>query len=81
MRADGSRPALFELTSSSLNRPYGSSRDAHIPPLANEIYHIENFGVIDFNWSARSLALALDNLQGNRILARTITFDEIGLKN
>lgn len=69
---------LYELTASSLNLPYGPSRDAKVPPLVSGLYHLENFGLIRIDWAARRLALSLLGAGGARYVERQITFSEIG---
>lgn len=80
-RRDGKPQLVVEQTSSSLNRPYGPSKDARLPPLVSDIYHPENFGMIDIDWSGRKLSLNLHAIDGGTVLARTIAFDDLGVKN
>ncbi|MEZ5844270.1 MAG: alkaline phosphatase D family protein [Hyphomicrobiaceae bacterium] len=80
-RAAGGRQLLVELTTSSLNRPYGPSKDARMPPLASDIFHPENFGIVDIDWQARRLSVTLNGRDGRAVLARMIAFDDLAVKN
>jgi len=75
----GNGQILPELTSSSLNRPYGPSKDTLTPELLMTPYHPENFGQIDIDWQARTLRLALKGLGGEDVEALTIKFSDLGL--
>lgn len=51
---------LVEVTSSSLNAPArGPMRDTRLPPLASDLYAEENFGLLEIDWEARRVDLAL----------------------
>ncbi|MEO1207668.1 MAG: alkaline phosphatase D family protein [Pseudomonadota bacterium] len=47
---DATDQIIPELTTSSLNRSYGPSKDAPHPTRLSPILHQENFGLIDVNW-------------------------------
>ena len=81
-RTDGTtaaQPNLVEITASSLNRSYGPSKDDRMPPLLGEIYHQENFGVIEIDWAARTLVVGLRGMGGDVLEETTIPFAEIGI--
>lgn len=61
-----------EITASSLNRSYGPSKDARIPPLVTEPYHPENFALLDIDWERRSLNIGLKGIAGEEIWTRQI---------
>lgn len=70
---------LPELTASSLNRPYGPSRDAASSELLMQPYHLENFGLIEIDWQARKVRLGLHGMGGESVEALTIRFADLGL--
>ncbi len=71
--AAGSHP-LVEITSSSLNKSYGPSRDARLPPLVSRIYHPENFATIDIDWVSRRVVLTLRDVGGLGVAAVAVPF-------
>lgn len=80
-RADGRRQLVAELTSSSLNRPYGPSKDTRLAPLVSDIYHPENFGTVDIDWQGRTVSLALRARDGEPVSTRTIAFADLAISN
>ncbi len=56
--------ALLEVTTSSLNRSYGPSKDVIGPELVSPFFHRENFALLDIDWERKSLKLSLRGLQG-----------------
>lgn len=69
---------LVELTSSSLNRPYGPSRDARVPPLLGRVHHVENFGVIEIDWPGRAVTLELRGIDGQPLETLRLAFRDLG---
>lgn len=69
---------LVELTSSSLNRSYGPSRDAKVPPLVGRVHHVENFGFVEIDWAGRALTLELRGLDGRPIDVMRLSFRDLG---
>lgn len=69
---------LVELTSSSLNRSYGPSRDARVPPLVGLVHHVENFGLIEIDWAGRALTLELRGMDGRPLEALRLSFRDLG---
>lgn len=69
---------VIDATSSSLNRPYGPSRDAKLPPLVGRIHHVENFGMIEIDWPGRALTLALKGIDGRPLETLSVSFRDIG---
>jgi alkaline phosphatase D len=67
---------LVELTASSLNRSYGPSRDARLPPLVSGPFHVENYGLIDIDWSGRMMALRLKGMGGATLAELAAPFAE-----
>jgi alkaline phosphatase D len=70
---------LVELTSSSLNRPRGPSKDSRTPELISEIYHRENFGLITIDWTSAKVRLSLHSVAGEEVAAVPLSFDDLGL--
>ncbi len=70
---------LVELTSSSLNRPYGPPQDAQTPERISELYHRENFGLISIDWQAGLVSLALKGITGDDAAAIAIKFADLGI--
>ena len=70
---------LVELTSSSLNRPRGPSKDSRTPELISDIYHLENFGLVTIDWPSAKVRLSLLGVAGQEVSAMSLSFDELGL--
>jgi alkaline phosphatase D len=75
--AGGGYP-LVELTASSLNRPYGPSKDTRIPPLAAGPYHGENFGLLDINWERQTVSIELRDVAGQALIREAVSFAALG---
>ncbi len=54
---------LYEITSSSFNRPFRNAREAG-PHRLGDVYGDENFGVIDIDWQAGTMSLEVRGLDG-----------------
>ena len=74
----GSYPVV-ELTASSLNLPYGPSRDGPSPNRLSNMYHPENFGLIDIDWTKRELQIDLKAIDGASVAGLAVPFRELGL--
>lgn len=70
---------LPELTSSSLNRSYGPSKDARMPSSLSAVYHLENFGMIGIDWAGRKIELKLKGLGGDDVETLNIRFADLGI--
>lgn len=68
---------LYEITSSSLNRPWRNA-DERVPRQISAAYGAENFGTVDIDWSRRSVLLALRDIDGRIVRRHTIRFDTPG---
>ncbi|MEO1281065.1 MAG: alkaline phosphatase D family protein [Pseudomonadota bacterium] len=68
-----------ELTTSSLNRSYGPSKDAPHPVRVSDIFHQENFGLIDVDWEARRVTLSLRDMVGEALSEETFSFRQLGV--
>ncbi len=73
------QPQLVELTASSLNRAFGPSKDAQVPPLASKITFRENFGLIDIDWEWRKVLLSVHGIDGVQTAALEVPFSTLGL--
>lgn len=63
LRIDGAPYPLYEITSSSLNRPVGASSEVG-PHQLGPVYAKENFGVIEIDWQNGGVTLALRDNRG-----------------
>lgn len=70
---------LVELTTSSLNLPYGPSRDGPSPNRLSNMYHPENFGLLEIDWEKRELQVHLKAIDGARVAGLTVPFRELGM--
>ena len=70
-------PTLYELTSSGLNKTYPFSRDEAGPNRIGALYGAANFGVVDIDWWARNVGLALRDASGTVRRSLTIGFDDL----
>lgn len=68
--------ALYELTSSGLNKTYPFSTEAG-PNRIGPLYAAANFGVVDIDWWARTVGLALRDESGTVRRSLTLTFDDL----
>lgn len=67
---------LTEMTSSGLNKTYPFSREAG-PNRLGPLYGAANFGVVDIDWWARNLTLALRDESGTVRRSATIPFEDL----
>lgn len=72
------RYPLVELTSSSLNRSYGPSKDERLPPLISGIYHPENFGLVSLDWEKRWLTIELKGMDGVVVTSLSLVLKDLG---
>lgn len=76
---DGTPYPLYELTSSGMTHPWRNASEAgpnRLGPLLTD----PHVGVVDIDWPARRLTLALYDAQGTARQARSISFDELQVK-
>jgi alkaline phosphatase D len=62
----GEGRTLWEVTSSSLNRPWRDREEAG-PNQLGPLYTGENFGTVEIDWQARRAVLAVNDMQGKRV--------------
>lgn len=62
----GDGRTIWEVTSSSLNRPWTDAEERGPNQLA-PLYTAENFGTVDIDWQARRAVLAVNDIEGNRV--------------
>ena len=70
---------LPEMTSSSLNRSYGPSKDAPTPERLSRMYNQENFGILDIDWRLRRISLSLKDIGGEMLDSLTVKFSDLGI--
>lgn len=63
---------LFELSSSGLNAPAGSSPERADPARTGKIVADANFGVVDIDWQARSINLELRDASGQLLQGQSL---------
>ncbi len=68
---DGPYP-LYELTSSSMNRPSNLPTAAPGLPQIGHTYRDENYGLVHIDWPGESIAIELRDLRGEIILQKTL---------
>ncbi|MGB0631115.1 MAG: alkaline phosphatase D family protein [Alphaproteobacteria bacterium] len=68
---------LYELTSSSLNRPWRRAKEADSRQIG-AVIGMENFGAIDIDWSARSVVLSLRRLDGSTARRQVVRLPAAG---
>lgn len=71
--------SLPEMTASSLNRSYGPSKDGPSAERLSEMYHQENFGLVDIDWRQRKIELLLKGIGGETLDSMTVKFRDIGI--
>jgi alkaline phosphatase D len=71
--------SLPEMTTSSLNRPYGPSKDGPSVERVSKMYSQENFGVIDIDWHRRTIQLLLKGMAGETLDSLSVSFRELGI--
>ncbi len=69
---------LIEITSSSLNRSYGPAKDVPTADLVSDLNHVENFGMIEIDWTARRLSLSLRGMGGQVLDAVSVRLADLG---
>ena len=70
---------LHELTASSLNRDFVKSDAEMGSAQLGKVYTPANFGLIEIDWKARSLALSVRGLDGAAVRRLAIPFRDLGL--
>lgn len=68
---------LLEMTSSSLNRSYGPSKDGPSPNRIGRMFNVENFGLIDIDWEKRNLTVTLNGMSGQLLARHDVTFGDL----
>ncbi len=71
-------PPLYEVTSSGINKAFSAAKEPG-PNRLGALYAAPNFGVIDIDWWARKITLALRDEAGTPQRSVDITFDELQL--
>ena len=68
---------LFEMTSSSLNKPAGNITDEPGPQRIGPIFNRENYGVVTINWAQRTLGLTLKDITGQPVLSANVALGSL----
>jgi alkaline phosphatase D len=71
-------PPLYEVTSSGINKAFSAAKEPG-PNRLGALYAAPNFGVIDVDWWARHVTLALRDEAGTPQRSVVINFDELQL--
>jgi alkaline phosphatase D len=71
--------ALVELTASALNRSMRASNDEMSSNQIGPAYAPNNSGLLDIDWTNRSLRLSIRNEQGDEAQGLTLGFGQLGL--
>jgi alkaline phosphatase D len=71
---------LLEVTSSGISRHFANSREPG-PNRLGEVYGEANFGTIDIDWAARSVGLALRDLNANAVRRFDVELDALRLRS
>ena len=78
---DGVLPyAAHELTASSLNVSFATESDEIDARQVGTGFPPENYGAVDIDWAAQTLALKIKNNAGETVRQNELTFAEIGVK-
>lgn len=67
---------IYEITSSSLNRPFRDARETD-PQTLGDIFTAENFGVVDVDWAGRRVGLSLRDVTGVVVRSADIEIDSL----
>lgn len=70
---------LFELTSSSLNKPYPDNGEMG-PYQIGAMYGEANYALIHIDWTARNIELSIKSMDGTPIMKRLINIDSLKAK-
>ena len=76
--APADMPPLYEATSSGINKAYSAAKEPG-PNRLGALYAAPNFGVVDIDWWARKITLALRDEAGTPQRSVDITFDDLQL--
>ncbi len=76
----GDGQVIPEMTASSFNRSYGPSKDGPSPERVGGMFHQENFGLVDIDWEARTLAMAIIGIGGEELARETYKFDDLAVR-
>lgn len=71
-------PPLYEVTASGINKAFSAAKEPG-PNRLGALYAAPNFGVVDVDWWARKVTLALRDEAGTPQRSVDITFDELQL--
>lgn len=76
--APADMPPLYEVTSSGINKAFSAAKEPG-PNRLGALYAAPNFGIVDIDWWARKVMLALRDEAGTQQRSADIAFDELQL--
>ncbi|PCI61375.1 MAG: hypothetical protein COB37_08440 [Kordiimonadales bacterium] len=72
------RPALREVTSSSINKSYFNGKVPETGPhQIGELYGPENFGLLEIDWQAKQVLMSLKDVAGDTVMRQTVPFSTL----
>jgi alkaline phosphatase D len=80
VREDVAPYPLYEITSSSLNMSFRDENNEPGPHRIGDMYALENYGVIGFDWEAGEVALQIKSNTGEVVREQIISLSEIGAR-
>jgi alkaline phosphatase D len=78
VRDDVAPYPLYEITSSALNMSFRDENNEPGPHRIGDMYALENFGVIGFDWQAGEVALQIKSNTGEVVREQIVSMAEIG---
>lgn len=70
---------LYEMTSSGVTHPWAQAREAG-PNRLGELFTGQHYGMVEIDWDARALRLAIKDLRGSVQRSRSIALNELKVK-
>lgn len=80
VRDDVAPYPLYEITSSALNMSFRDENNEPGPHRIGDMYALENYGVIGFDWDAGEVALQIKSNAGDVVREQIISMSEIGAR-
>lgn len=75
----GAMRTIAEMTTSSLNRSYGPSKDGPSDRRVSPMFNQENFGLVDIDWEQRRVIVSIRGMEGQDLASRAYTFEALGM--
>lgn len=80
VREDVAPYPLYEITSSALNMSFRDENNEPGPHRIGDMYALENFGVIGFDWDAGEIALQIKSNTGDVVREQIVPMAQIGAR-